>query len=214
MDPRYDLARYTVRDVAEFVGMSEETLRRWVGRGDLVTALQPESPRSARLPFVAVAEAQFFHHLRREGLTLRAITEGMAAVQRELGPRMLQKGRLAHDGKDVLVNLTDAEATAEWERARDRQGGIKGIIEKALIPITWGDDGLPTRVSLDRYPGLDVAIDHGVAFGRPILLTEGVRVEDVVDLWLAGDDIRDVAREFGLAPHVVEALARGYAQAA
>lgn len=59
-----------------------------------------------------------------------------------------------------------------------------------------------------------MAIDHGVAFGRPILLTEGVRVEDVVDLWLAGDDIRDVAREFGLAPHVVEALARGYAQAA
>lgn len=214
MDDRYDLARYSVKDVAGFVGMSEETLRRWVARGDLITALPPESPKAVRLPFVAVAEAQFYRLLRAQGLSLRAISEAMAAVREELGPRMLQEGRLAHDGQDILINLDDDEVSVAWERARDRQGGIKGIIETALVPITWAPDGLPVRVALDRYQGLDVAVDHQVAFGRPVLVTEGVHVEDVVDMWLAGDPIQDVAHEFGIESSVVESLARGYAQAA
>lgn len=214
MDPRYDLARYSIRDVASFVGMNEETLRRWSARGGLVTSLAPETPRGPRLPFVSVAEATFYNRLREQGLTLRAIDEGMSAVRRELGPRMLQEGRLAHDGRDILIRLPEVEAAAEWERARDRQGGIEGIIEHALVPVVWGADGLPTRVLLDRYPELDVAVDHGVAFGRPILLREGVRVEDVTDMWLAGDGIDDVAREFGLTPQAVEALARVCARAA
>ncbi|PWD51853.1 hypothetical protein C8046_15575 [Serinibacter arcticus] len=214
MDLRYDLARYTVRDVASFVGMNDETLRRWVNRGDLISSLTPETPRGASLPFVAVAEVQFFSHLRGQGLSLRAITEGMAAVRDALGPRMLQEGRLAHDGRDTLVDLHDDEAAVEWERARDRQGGIRGIIENALVPITWAEDGLPARVALDRYAGAEVVVDHTVAFGRPILTGLGVRVEDVVEMWLAGDSIETVSREFGVSRELVESLARGYAQAA
>lgn len=213
-DIRYDVPLYGIVEAAKHLRMSQETLRRWVRRGDLITSLSPETPRSASLPFVAMAEAQFFLKLKSDGLTLPAIADGMAAVRRELGPKMLQRGRLAHDGRDILMDLSDETVAAEWERARDRQGGIQGIIEHALEPITWADDGLPQTVRLEAYEGANVTIDPRFAFGQPVVEELGVRTEDIIDMWLAGDPMAEVADEFGLRPETVEAIVRTHGLAA
>lgn len=214
MDPRFDVPLYTIAEAAMHLRMSDETLRRWVARGDLVHVLPPESPRAARLPFIAMAEAQFYLQLRRDGLSLQAITTGMAAVRRELGERMLMRDRIAHNGRDILLNLADPLASAEWTRAKDMQGGLPGVIERGLKPITWGADDLPQRVRLTAYEGADVIIDPRFVFGQPMLADRGVRTEDIIQMFKAGDSVQDVADEFRVSRDVVESLVRTHILAA
>lgn len=213
-DVRYDVPLYTIAEAAVHLRMSDETLRRWVRRGDLIRSVPPETPRSARLPFIAIAEAQFYLQLRRDGLTLPAIVTGMAAVRRALGERMLARGRLAHDGRDILMNLADDSAAAEWARARDQQGGLPGVIERGLTPITWAEDGYPQRVRLTAYEEADVIVDPRFAFGQPIVADRGVRAEDIIQMFRAGDSVSDVADEFGVDPRIVEAIVRTHVVAA
>ncbi|WP_265521303.1 DUF433 domain-containing protein [Oerskovia flava] len=213
-DPRYDVPIYTIAEASTHLRLPPETLRRWVQRGDLITTLAPETPNAPRLPFVALAEAQFYNQLRRDGLTFNAITTGMAAVRRQLGDKMLRQGVLAHNGVDILMRLADDAAAAEWRRARDGQGGLEGVIERGLKPISWDADGLPARVRLTAYEGADVVVDPRFAFGKPILAERGVRAADIVDLFLAGDSVFDVAAEFGVDLATVESLVRTHGRAA
>lgn len=206
-DLRFDVPLYTIGEVADHVGMSDETLRRWVHRGDLVRSLPAESRRAPRLPFIALVEAQFYAFLVSRGLSLAAITEGMAAARRALGENFLREGYLAHNGQDILVRLDDADLASEWMRARDDQVGLPGVIEQGLQAVKWALDGHPESVTITSYE-VPVIADPRFSFGQPILEESGVRVEDVKDLLLGGDTDAVIAREFGIPREVVASLRR------
>ena len=211
MDVRTDVPLYTVAEAARHLGLAPSTLRYWVATKHLVRQLPPETKGGATLPFVALAEAQFIHGMRDAGLSLQAVTEGVAALKQRLGPASLVRDRLAHDGRDVLVDLGN-DRGSEWQRARDSQGGIAGVIEIGLGRIDWADDGLPQRVTLAGYEGADVIVDPRFAFGQPMLEDRGVRVEDIAQLFFAGEPIQTVADEFDVQPARVEAIVRAYAR--
>jgi uncharacterized protein (DUF433 family) len=138
---------------------------------------------------------------------MQAITSGMTKVRSELGERMLQRGVLAHDGRDILINLA-TDANPEWERARDRQGGLPRIIEIGLKPIIYTDDDLPGRVRLTAYGDARVVADPRFAFGQPIMETSGSRVEDILSMFRAGDTASVVADEMGVSTNDVESIVR------
>jgi len=207
IDMRFDVPLYTVAETARLLDMNAETLRRWTKRDQLVHTLEPSSPRAPSLPFIAVAEAQFYRQLRREGLSFQAITAGMTAVRRELGDQMLMRDRLAHDGTNILMNLPDADAEG-WTVARNMQGGIPGVIERGLHPIIWAEDDLPQRVRLTAYEGADIIVDPRFAFGQPIVARNGVRADDIFELFKAGDSMETVSAEFRVEPEVIEAILR------
>jgi uncharacterized protein (DUF433 family) len=50
----------------------------------------------------------------------------------------------------------------------------------------------------------DVAVDPHVAFGLPVVVEGGARVEDLVDGFLAGDTIGDIADDFAVPVDQVE----------
>jgi uncharacterized protein (DUF433 family) len=211
VDVRIDVPLYTLAEAARHLDLAPSTLRYWVTTKHLVRHLEPETRGGATLPFVALAEAQFIHGLRDAGLSLQAVYEGVEALKRRLGSDYLMRDRLAHDGRDVLVDLGRDEGS-EWQRARDSQGGIAGVIDVGLGRITWADDGLPQRVTLAGYEGADVIVDPRFAFGQPMLEDRGVRVEDIAQLFLAGEPIQTVADEFDVEPARVEAIVRAYAR--
>jgi uncharacterized protein (DUF433 family)/transposase-like protein len=211
VDVRTDVPLYTVAEAARHLGLAPSTLRYWVSTKHLVRQLPPEARGAATLPFVALAEAQFIQGMRGAGLSLQAVTEGVAALKKRLGPDYLMRDRLAHDGRDVLVDLGRDDGS-EWQRARDSQAGIAGVIELGLERITWADDGRPQRVTLAGYEGADVIVDPRFAFGQPMLEGRGVRVEDIAQLFFAGEPIQTVADEFEVAPSAVEAIVRAYAR--
>jgi uncharacterized protein (DUF433 family) len=211
MDLKTDVPLYTVTEAARHLGLAPSTLRYWVSTKHLVRQLPPEVRGSATLPFMALAEAQFIHGMRGAGLSLQAVTEGVMALKKKLGPDYLVRQHLAHDGRDVLVDLGRDEGS-EWHRARDSQGGITGVIDLGLERISWADDGRPQRVTLAGYEGADVIVDPRFAFGQPMLQDRGVRVEDVAQLFFAGEPIQTVADEFDVQPAAVEAIVRAYAR--
>jgi uncharacterized protein (DUF433 family) len=160
-----------------------------------------------------LAEAQFYRGLRDAGLSMQAIASGMRGVREVLGDRMLQKDAIAHDGRDILMNLAD-QGERDWVRARDRQGGLPGVIEIGLRPIEWAPDGLPQRVWLTTYGRKRVAADPRFAFGQPFVASSGARVEDILGLFRAGEDLETVSAELGTPMRDIESILRSHLSAA
>lgn len=212
-DIRFDVPLYSIAEMAWHLRMSDETLRRWVRRGDLVRSVRPDAPRSAELPFMAFVEAQFYLRLRDAGLTLPAIVAGMTEARAALGDDFLVEGRLAHDGRDILVNLADAGAKNEWMRARDHQHGLDRVIEYGLHPVRWGADRRPESMLVTSYE-VPVTVDPRYGFGQPILDEYGVRVEDVAALLRAGDPVGVITRELAVSKQAVASIRRTHILAA
>lgn len=210
MDVRFDVPLYTASEAARHLGVAPSTLRYWTTTKRIVRHLPAENPGGATLPFIALAEAQFIQGLRSAGLSLQAVTQGVVALKRGLGENYLVRHKLAHDGRDILIDL--GQEDAEWHRARDRQPGIPGVIELGLKTITWAEDDMPQRVALKAYEGADVIVDPRFVFGQPMLEHRGVRVEDIAQLFLAGDPMTTVSNEFGVDTATVEAIVRAYAR--
>ncbi len=88
------------------------------------------------------------------------------------------------------------------------------MIETGLNHVQFDSDGRPGRVTLETFGGADVIVDPRLAFGQPIIEAQGVRVEDVADLFFAGESIGFVCDEFGVPHATVEAIVRAYGQRA
>jgi len=205
-DDRYTMPLYTIGLAAVHLGMKAGNLQQWVHKDGLITSVP--APRSQpRLPFVALAEAQVYLEFRKAGLRMHAITEGMVKVREQLGVQMLTRGVLAHDGREILMNLADGGDPA-WTRARDLQGGLPEVIEIGLRPITWDDEGIPQTVHLTAYRDVHVVADPRYSFGQPIVDESGVRVEDILALFKAGESVTDVAGELAVDTRAVESIVR------
>lgn len=205
-DERFTMPLYTIGLAASYLGMRPETLRQWVNKDNLLTSV-PAKAQQPRLPFAALAEAQVYREFRKAGLSMQAITTGMRQVRQHLGARILRQGVLAHDGRDILMNLAD-RGNAEWTRARDLQGGLPQVIDIGLRPITWDSQGLPETVRLTTYDAVPVIADMRYAFGQPVVQGTMVRVEDVLALFKAGEPIQVVSEEMDIAPAFVESIVR------
>ena len=205
-DTLFTVPLYSVVSAASHLAMPPSTLRDWAGKTGLLTSL-PGSGREPRLPFIGLVEAQFYRELRKAGLSMQAITSGMREVRAKLGNRMLEKGVLAHDGTDILMNLA-ASGDPDWERARDHQGGLPKVIEIGLRPVVYVHDLLPSRIHLTAYGGTTVIADPLYSFGQPIMETSGARVEDVLGMFKAGEKLSTVAAEMGVSTDDVESIVR------
>jgi len=206
LDSRFTLPLYTISLAASHLAMPVSTLRAWGSQADLLTVL-PGQGHDPRLPFIGLVEAQLYHELRKSGLSMQAIRTGMSAVRRELGDRMLERGVLAHDGRDILMDVAHS-GDHQWERARDQQGGLPKVIEIGLQPIIYTDDHLPGRVRLTAYGTTSVVADPRFAFGQPIMESSGVRVEDILGMFKAGEKVSTVAEEMGVNHDDVECIVR------
>lgn len=207
-DTRFTVPLYTIRAAAYHLGMNTGKLNHWVQKEDLITALPPETQRGARLPFIALVEAQLYCEFRRGGLSLQAIASGMRAVRNALGSEMLREGRLACDGKDILMNLARTSDDPEWTRARDLQTAIPKIVDEGLRLITWDDQQYPQTVKLIAYGDTNIVADYRYAFGQPIIQGTRTRVDDVIQLFKAGETLQTVCSELLIDTAAAESILR------
>jgi uncharacterized protein (DUF433 family) len=78
------------------------------------------------------------------------------------------------------------------------------VVEDYLRRVEFADDGYAELIRLPQYRIAEVLIDAEHAFGRPRFAHGGATLEDVIDLFQAGEPIQTVAEEFGLSPAEVE----------
>jgi uncharacterized protein (DUF433 family) len=84
------------------------------------------------------------------------------------------------------------------------------MISDHLRYIVWDtQDEFPARLRLRQYSDVaPVIIDPRFGWGAPVVEATKVPVDAVVDLWLAGESIDDVAYEYDMTREQVEAICR------
>ena len=97
---------------------------------------------------------------------------------------------------------------------RTGQRQFAEVVRDYLKRITYGDDGWASRVRLPAYQHADVVVDPRRAFGMPLVVHGGARVEDLVDRFVAGDTLADIAEDFGVPEPEVEDVVRVATRAA
>ena len=91
---------------------------------------------------------------------------------------------------------------------RTGQHQFSEVVRDYLQRITYGEDGWASRVRLPSYGLAEVVVDPSLAFGLPLVVHGGARVEDLVDRFVAGDSVAEIADDFGVPAGEVEAVIR------
>jgi uncharacterized protein (DUF433 family) len=205
---------FTLRETAAHLGVARSTIHQWArpadGRGALITVL-PRKSAEASVPFIGFAEAYVLSAFRRAGVPLQRIRPAVEILRREMGvDHALASRRLYTDGAEVLFDYAaeDEDGLSNLFVVRTGQRQFTDVVRDYLRRITYGDDGWATSVRLPAYGTTEVVVDPPVAFGLPVVAHGGARVEDLVDRFVAGDTVADIADDFGVPAEEVEDVIR------
>lgn len=87
---------------------------------------------------------------------------------------------------------------------RNSQRVFTEVVARYLRQVVFAADGYAQLIQLPQYRVAEVTVDPDHAFGRPRFAHGGARLDDVIDLFRAGEPIDAVATEFGLSRAEVE----------
>lgn len=214
-DPRVVRAAFTLREAAGYLGLPNSTLYSWArpsgGAVPVITCF-PAHGREATVPFIGFAEAYVLSAFRRAGVPMQRIRPAVEVLSSGIGvDHALASRRLYTDGAEVLYDYASSEHDEELRGltvVRTGQRQFAEVVRNYLKRIIYGDDGWATQVHLPAYQQAEVIVDPRRAFGMPLVVHGGARVEDLVDRFVAGDTLADIAEDFGVPEPEVEDVVR------
>lgn len=214
-DPRVARAIFTLRETAGYLDVPKSNIQRWARPPDakhpLITCF-PSRGREATVPFIGFAEAFVLSSFRRAGVPLQRIRPAVEVLAKEIGvEHALASKRLYTDGAEVLFDYANKHGEREVMDlvvVRTQQRQFAGVVKDYLKRIHYGGDGWADSVRLPVYGDAEVVVDPQVAFGLPLVVHGGARVEDLVDRFQAGDSVADIATDFSVPPNQVEDVIR------
>jgi uncharacterized protein (DUF433 family) len=226
-DIRTEVPLYTLAEASRLLDVSPSTFATWA-RGyerfphagkpvhgePIVTAFSARRLHPS-VPFVGLVEGQVLAALRRAGVSLQHIRRAVDVLHDEFGiAHALATKRLYTDGARVLYDYAEREGDDEFAVVVTQQRVFAPVVEEYLARITYGPDGLAVRVIPPMTRRRVVEVDPTRSFGQPIFVRGGVRVEDVLDRWKAGETLIAVADDFGVPVEDVEDVLRASVPAA
>jgi uncharacterized protein (DUF433 family) len=174
------------------------------------------------MPFIGLAEAYALTAFRHAGVPMQRIRPAIDVLAQELGVEYaLASRRLYTDGAEVLYDYArhagdtpEGESARELVVVRNNQRVFTEIVELYLQRIEFAADGYAQLIRLPQYRVSEVTIDPDHEFGRPRFAHGGSAVDNVIDLFRAGEPVDTVAEEFGLSRDEVEDAIRVATRAA
>lgn len=222
-DPRVVMPLYTIHEASSALDIPATTLSRWArtrppqGVPNFVTRSPNVNPRQPCLPFIGLAEAYVLTAFRRAGVPLQRIRPALVILTEKIGlEHALASKRLFTDGAEILYDLPDLGDEDGFVRqsihklviVRNGQQTFRDIIRGYLTQIQWGEDGYPLMLRLPSYTHAHIVVDPARAFGQPIFISGGVKVQDVLHRFWGGDDLISIAEDFDLPISEVEDVVR------
>ncbi len=145
-------------------------------------------------------------------MPLQRIRPAVEVLEREIGvEHALASKQLYTDGAEVLfdyANKSGERKVMDLTVVRTQQRQFTDVVKGYLRRIQYGRDGWADSVRLPTYEHAEVIVDPRVAFGLPLVVHGGARVEDLVDRFRAGDSVSDIATDFSVPPEEVEDVIR------
>lgn len=220
-DPRVARAIFTLRETAAYLNVPKSTVHWWArppgSKHPLITCFPPHG-RQATVPFIGFAEAFVLSSFRRAGVPLQRIRPAVEVLAKEIGvEHALASKRLYTDGAEVLFDYASKHADSDVMDlvvVRTSQRQFSEVVKGYLKRIHYGGDGWADSVKLPTYGQADVVVDPEVAFGLPLVVHGGARVEDLVDRFQAGDSVAVIAEDFSVPAEEVEDVIRVATRAA
>lgn len=210
-----DAPAYTVAAAARHLGMPPATLRSWVlsrtyrRAGELVKTeplIRAPAGGGNLISFNNLVEAHVLRAIRAKvGVKMGAVRSAIASAERSLGiERLLLSNELRTSGQDIFLDRLRELITL----TRSGQLAMKQMLAAYLKRVDRDDGALPLRLyplcpawSEQRKP---IAIDPRVSFGRPTVAGSGISTAALVDRVDAGEDLENLARDYGLRIDQIE----------
>jgi uncharacterized protein (DUF433 family) len=221
-DERFEAPLYTVAEAARFLGVPSSSFGNWargyratfqrrkpvVGR-PIVTSFDADRNYPS-IPFIGLAEGFVVLAFRKAGVSLQHIRKAVAVLERGVDlQHALASQRLFTDGASVLYDYAESEHDEELlTHVVTQQRVLADIVRDYLRLVTYGSDGWPEKLVSPATSRPVVMVDPERGFGQPIFIRGGVRVEDVLDRWRAGESLGEVAEDFGVPAEDVEDILR------
>lgn len=215
-DLRFDTPLYSLTEAARYLGVPATTFSSWakgyvrcsthrptVTGAPVLSSVSAE--RGAGVPFIALAEGMVLAAIRKTGVPMQRIRPALLALQETLGIEYaLASERLYSDGAELLYDFADSQAKSDRDQTmelvvlRDGQRVFTEIVSDYLQRIEYADDGYARLLHLPGYERGQVVADPTRSFGQPIFVHGGAKVADVMDRFLAGESLDDLADDFGV----------------
>lgn len=215
-ESKYAAPAYNLAEAARYLRLPVATLRSWVlgreyptaeGAGRFPPMIRPACPRPPLLSFWNLIEAHVLRSLRTEhGVPVKAVRAALAFAERQLKiDRLLLREELrTHAGKlfleryGELINLSASGQLA-----------MRRLLAEHLERVEWDPSQFPVRLYPFLPMGLPrnrrpIAIDPRIAFGRPVVLRQGVSTSAIAQRIDVGETVEDVAADYDLMPAEVE----------
>jgi uncharacterized protein (DUF433 family) len=219
-----DVPAYSFAEASTLAGVATSTLRSWlIGRPFRARGGPRWSQAVIRLPkgerrflsFTNLVEVHVLASMRRKhALQLAAIRKAVRYVHDALNvEHPLATEQFKTNGLDLFVERLGKIINV----TREGQLGMKAVLAGSLARIEYDERGRAVRL----FPLLrrvdapkNIVIDPRRAFGRPVIVGTAVPAADVRARFDAGDSVDELARDFDLAPALIEDALRATPQAA
>ena len=208
-NPR-DVAAYTVGEAAHYLGVPVSTMRSWFAGQSyshqgktrrFQPVIKPADPKTLGLSFSNLVEAYVLAAIRRKHrIGLPSIRKGLAYLTGKFGsPRPLLNAQFATKGAELLVEHLGEIINL----SRNGQVEMAAMILAYLERVERDAKGVPIKLypfmrsqPLHEQPRT-VVIDPRVSFGRPVLAGTGIPTAVLAEQFKAGDQPKDLARQYG-----------------
>jgi uncharacterized protein (DUF433 family) len=213
LEPATERPAYTAGEAARYAQAAPSTARRWLDGYTYSTRVGPRvAPPVAShragdrfLTFEDLVEVAAIAAAIREGVTLRRVR---AAVDyaRELFKvgRPLLLERFLTDGRDLYLHELDVKDEVDRHLNASTAGQMAfPYIAEVLRHLDYDEDGKPYRWWPRGRDGA-VLVDPRIAFGQPVLARTGIRTDTVLDRFMAGESIDEIADEYDLTAEEVQ----------
>jgi uncharacterized protein (DUF433 family) len=210
---------YTFADAAHLVRIPRSTVRAWCrgqglpsdgGKRTFEPVIVSDDPTGSHVSFRNLVEIHVLVAIRRQyRISLQNTRRAVTFMREHLGgDHPLASHRMLTDGKDLLVRegsqLLNVSRSGQVEMdivsafldriEFDRRGALL-----RLYPFTTSSFAEAARV---------VVVDPRVQFGRPCVSGTGVPTDVVLERFLAGEPIGDIAADYDVERELVEGAIR------
>lgn len=199
---RLYVPNYRIREAARYAHLSSQTVAKW-HRKPGSNRKSPLSVKAtgASLSYLQLIEVAVVSSFRKAGVTLKKIAAAREYLAKQLEAEFpFAEYRFKTDGKDLWMDYAQFEASAgDKTLLAASQGGqlAWGDIIGRLQEFDYENDcGLAIRWHVAGRDA-NVIIDPRIQFGAPSV--EGVATWAFKGRWKAGEEIDDIADDFGVA---------------
>ena len=168
--------------------------------------IKPARKQPPLLSFYNLIEAHVLHSLRTDhGVAIKELRKAIRYAERtlDIDRLLLSKELSTHAGAvflekyGELINLSASGQLA-----------MRRLLEEHLRRVEWDQWKFPVRlypyVSAEPTTARPIAIDPGIAFGRPVVLRMGVATGVNAERIDAGESVAELADDYDLKPEEIE----------